>query len=499
MGTKGALAAAALASLIVVTLARGLPAETFFVGDPGVKLIAARHAIAAPSAPLTMPLPSIGGERVPYVEPFFFVHGDHSHAVTSEIFPIASAPFIALFGIRGAYVLPAIGFMLAIGGCVAIGRTLDGRRPAVGLLLAAALGTPLLFYGLEFWEHAPAAGAAAIATALWLRNRPLTAGLLFGIAILLRPEAVCYAIAVVVASRLLASPPTTSAMGLAAAGAVVPILPLEIYSLSHFHSALPPHISSHTALMTGNWLATRAAVARHWFFPQAFAVPDWWGVALAIAALSGILIPSNRHGRAFLIVVVAVDVGLIVLTAPNDGGGQWGPRYLLLAYLPAAVLLADATAALSRTDLGPTLRQRVSLGGSLIIVALIVAGAWAQRDGYRRLRTTKQIYGRVLDFVRSEAPAGTTVVTDLWWLDQVAASTTEDRQFLFVAEGTRDMALRALEKSGVPRVTVFRSAEESPADDDAWMVATCYERRGATAIPERGLAATWLELRPGCT
>src|SRR5262245_32607345 len=100
--TASHAAPAALASLIMLVLARSLPAETFFVGDPGVKLIAARHAIAAPSAPLAIPLPNIGGERVPYVEPFFFVHGDHSHAVTSEIFPIASAPFVALFGIRGA-------------------------------------------------------------------------------------------------------------------------------------------------------------------------------------------------------------------------------------------------------------------------------------------------------------------------------------------------------------------------------------------------------------
>jgi len=499
MGTKGAFAAGALASLIVVVLARGLPAETFFVGDPGVKLIAARHAIAAPSAPLAIPLPKIGGEPVSYVEPFFLVHGDHSHAVTSEIFPIASAPFIALFGIRGAYVLPAIGLMLALGGCVAIGRTLDGRRPAAGLLLAAALGTPLLFYGLEFWEHAPAAGAAALATALWLRNRPLTAGLSIGVAVLLRPEAVCYAIAVVVASRFLPSPPGKRAMALAASAALIPILPLEIYSLRHFHSVLPPHISSHSALMTGDWLATRATVARQWFMPRAFEIPDWWGVALVIAALSGVLIPSDRHGRAFLLVVVAVDVGLIALTAPNDGGGQWGPRYLLLAYLPAAVLLADAAAASSRANVDSASRQRISLAASLMIVALIVAGAWAQRDGYRRLRTTKQIYGRVLDFVRSEAPAGTTVVTDLWWLDQVAASATADRQFLFAAEGTRNMVLRALETSGVPRVTVFRSAEESPADDNAWMTATCYERRGVKAIPERGLAATTLELRRGCT
>ena len=91
-----------VAVLALVVLARGLPAETFFVGDPGVKLIAARNAIDHASAPLEIPLPVIGGVPLPYVEPFFVVHSDHAHAVTSEAFPLVSAPFIATFGVRGA-------------------------------------------------------------------------------------------------------------------------------------------------------------------------------------------------------------------------------------------------------------------------------------------------------------------------------------------------------------------------------------------------------------
>src|SRR5215510_1060742 len=136
MRTKRAMAAVAAVGFIA--LAYGLPAETFFVGDPGVKLIAARHAIETPSAPLSIPLPAIDGERIPYVEPFFFVHGDHTHAVTSEVFPIVSAPFIRLFGIRGAYVLPALAFFAVLAGCIGIGRTLNPNRRTIGILGTAA-------------------------------------------------------------------------------------------------------------------------------------------------------------------------------------------------------------------------------------------------------------------------------------------------------------------------------------------------------------------------
>ena len=58
---------------------------------------------------------------VAYVEPFFAVHGDHAHAVTSELFPLVSAPFAASLGPPGLYVLPAIGFLLTIASCAVPG------------------------------------------------------------------------------------------------------------------------------------------------------------------------------------------------------------------------------------------------------------------------------------------------------------------------------------------------------------------------------------------
>jgi hypothetical protein len=207
---KRRLAGAGWVALVaaVVALGRGLPGDTFFVGDPGVKLVAARNAIAHPGRPLQLPLPTIGGERVVFVEPFFAIHDDHSHAVTSEVFPLVSAPLIALFHIRGAYILPALGFLLSLAACGWIASSLDSRRSAAAASLAAGLGTPLLFYGLEFWEHAPAVGLAALATAALiradrdLRGEAFAAGLLFGVTVLLRPEALCYVVAVLGCSRL---------------------------------------------------------------------------------------------------------------------------------------------------------------------------------------------------------------------------------------------------------------------------------------------------------
>src|SRR5512144_1259327 len=80
-------------AVVLFVLQSGLRADSFFVGDPGIKLIVAKHAIARPDHPLDIPLPVIGRESLPYVEPFFEVHADHAHAVTSDLFPLVTAPF----------------------------------------------------------------------------------------------------------------------------------------------------------------------------------------------------------------------------------------------------------------------------------------------------------------------------------------------------------------------------------------------------------------------
>lgn len=176
MGTRLALVLAAC-SIMLVALASGLRPDAFYVGDPGVKLVAARNALVFPGSPLEIPLPLIGTDRTPHVDPFFAVHGTHAHAVTSELFPLASAPFLALFGMRGLYVWPALGFIAAIAACAWLASVLDPGRDGAIVAAVAALGTPWLFYGLEFWEHAPAIAAGTVGTALLLdgsRRRPGT-------------------------------------------------------------------------------------------------------------------------------------------------------------------------------------------------------------------------------------------------------------------------------------------------------------------------------------
>jgi hypothetical protein len=496
---------------ILIALASGLRSDAFFVGDPGIKLIAAKNAIARPDQPLDIPLPVVGGESLPYVEPFFEVHDDHAHAVTAELFPLISARFIRWFGLRGAYIFPAIGFVGILVGCAWLAVALDRRRDPALVVLIAALATPFLFYGLEFWEHAPAVALAASGTAMFVSclrkgRGALTlafgAGLSFGVAFLLRPEMAWALVAVLLGSTTLDVPAdraqnrhSEASRGLlisvTLAGAALAFAPLEIYTLAHFHRIMPSHLFVNSGLIRLSWMAERLRIARSWLLPSGWTFsgpihPESFWTAAPLVLLASVPAQADglRRGRLFLGAVAGLTIALVLLTAPNDGGGQWAPRYLLFAYVPLVILASDIVAALPRRP------ATIAILAFLLIVCL-----WIQRTAYRDLRATKSTYGRVVDFVSNEAAPHGYVVTDVWWLDQVAAAATSERRLLYVPTSVDGRGvMQRLNRAVVPIVIVIRSESESP-DVSAWREDTCYVEIKRETLNVRHLIAITLHHR----
>jgi hypothetical protein len=520
-------------AVALALLARGLPARTFFVGDPGVKLIAAMNAIRHPTRPLDIDLPRVGGRPVELVDPFFSVHGDHAHATTSELFPLISAPLIAAFGIRGAFILPALGFLLMLAATAWLGRTLDQKRSLTILILVTAASTPLLFYALEFWEHSMAVGIGALATALFVRQPRsdrmlLTSGALLGVAVQLRPEAVWYGAALMLGSQML--PTRFSLRNLAAVivGVVVVQLPFMTHSALHSGHVLSGHVTSNLSGITGDWFVTRLAILRTWFVPgslllivtciltvaltfAATVVPVGTHVFRMISASLGIIVVAaavrrafppasvwcaapitvlslgvpflrERHERSFLFTVAFASSLLVVLTAPNDGGGQWGPRYLLFMFIPVAILTADALKAIVRSS---------RFVGAGVTAVLIVASLLVQRNAYKELRGTKRTYERFVEFVERQTPPGGYIVTDLWWLDQVTAGLYPTRVVLFADSGaSAHRALALLAAAKAQNVTVVRSEQESPNGPfGQWFDKTGWFPKARADTPDRALTA----------
>lgn len=493
-------------SVAVIALAATLRPDAFFVGDQGVKLLATRNALAHPASPLSIPLPRIAGDPVPHVEPFFFVHDDHAHALTAEAFPLLSAPLLAALGLRGLYVLPAVGFIVTLLACGWLATILDGHRRAATVASIAALGTPFLFYGLEFWEHMPAVALGVTGAALLLAaaaRRPgapqstsaaFCAGLLMGAAVVLRTEATCFVVALLVASRTVVHRPTWRSLGVAVCGVMLAVAPAAAYTLVHFGTIVPAHVSANAELVGGDsWWSERLSLLTLWLAPGRWtldgpaATPSFWSAAPVTAmALLSLTRGSEARDRGALWLLFGLTLLLVVAFAPNTGGGQWGPRYLLFAYVPLVILSADWIQGLPR-----------SRAARVAIVAALLVCVWTQRAAYRELHGTKATYGQIVDFVARTAEPGVPVVSDLWWLDQLAAASMSERAFLFASDpGTGAGIVRRLSDHTVPTVTIVRSREESP-DVDSWSAGTCYFEEARDELPVRGLVAIRLRHRCG--
>lgn len=526
----------ASASLLAV-LAANLPPHGFFSGDQGVKLIAARNAVAHPARPFQVDLPEIGGEAAPFVDRFFSLHDDHAHALQSPLFPAISAPFIAAFGLRGAYILPAVSFVALLPLAYLISRRTDAAIPLGLLVVVALLANPVFFYSLEYWEIVPAVACLAGCTALALRPvaRPgsrfvgaaVWAGALAGTAVMLRPEAIWYAAAMgmVVAPR--------GAIRPYVAGFALVMGPFVLANYIESGSLLGHHAAANLAPLGDRWLSSRMDRAFLWLGSRsavflagaAIAVAAWCArlagvgvrttqsIFLVGAVLTAVPVVMGDLDRATLwhawplgfvllmprasyrdvgplVLIAAVTIIGVLLTSTHDGGAQWGPRFLLVA-TPAFIVLA-ASAVTEATRAGPGRHLRW-----LLVLLLVVSSIWTTRSAYRELRGAKQYYARLVDAVRSRTGPGSYVITNIWWFDQICASLYPSRTILFAEAGEdTSRAIRSLQQAGTRRVLLAWSREETAPLNGA-LTGSCYAINETTPLDERQVTlATAVCARP---
>ena len=460
-----------LAHVIIATpLMMALPADAWFVSDPGAKLVATQNVLRHPSRPFEADLPAIPVELARSLrQPYFEVHGDHAHAVTSQVFPLMSAPFVAAWGARGLMALPLVAWVL-IGPLTArLARIVSLGVPAWAVIGASAFATPFVFYGLEAWEHAPAVAAGLGAAVLIIPARGrmdqrVAGGVLAALSALLRPEMAATALAVAfVAWRRQRS---TRGLAAFATGIAVGLSPFVLYNLTHFGTVASPHLTTNFAVVSEGWWRDRADYLKNWFWPTrtttliamslfliSAALTRWtrWrsaGIAMCLIVLSGLAleaalgheVPENFF-RVFPVGLVALlpvasrtparrDLWVLIwvplvgcwLTAPNDGGGQWGVRYLLALVPPMLCLAWDAVA-----GLGFGRRTRVA-----VAVWFVLAGLAASRSAWRDLGGSKEHYSHLVGQTAAAAAGTTLVLTDVWWVGAAHAAGLEARRIVYV-------------------------------------------------------------------
>lgn len=223
-----------------------------------------------------------------------------------------------------------------------------GRRVALAVMIAIALGTPLWSSASQaLWTHAPA--AAALAAALLLignggPTRAAAAGAAFGVAATCRPLLIAFLIGAL--TDLLRTDDRRSVW--LGTGALLVLIPIAAYNIIRFDSAL------------GGLTALEAAAVHQ----QTHLVSGAWSGNL-VTGLAGIAVSPNRGIVVYSPILLFASVGawrarenvslLLRVVAPMAayliawgqyavwwGGHSYGPRYAADIAIPAGVLLGCA-------------------------------------------------------------------------------------------------------------------------------------------------------------
>ncbi|HYL04935.1 MAG TPA: hypothetical protein VE075_02785, partial [Thermoanaerobaculia bacterium] len=232
-----------------------LPKEVFWITDGGNRFIQVQSFERQGPPEIVYPARHLDPELR-----FFPWSGHHFQAVGGRVvsyylpwFALLSVPGYRLAGAAGLHLVPlaaAIAALLLFPLLLAEAGLAEVRAPAT---LGLGLATPLLFYGMAFWEHSLAVLAALAAVVLLLRagrraraREALWAGLLLALSTVLREEGYVLALALLAAClwtwRL-------SRIGVALAGAWVAVM-APVWWLQHrwFGAALGIHAAAYSGL-----------------------------------------------------------------------------------------------------------------------------------------------------------------------------------------------------------------------------------------------------------
>lgn len=371
-----------------------VPGEVFFNGDAGLKALMTRQW-ARGQATLDLRLDAPAWVRTlwdeglyPFGPPFVYRRGDAAVISFPLVFPLLAAPFYRIGGFRGLYVIPLVSLWAT---WLMVDRLNRRSRPDTAArarsLAALVFASPLTLYGAMFWEHTLAVAAVCASMALALpadgtpgRGRSFAAGMVLGGAAWIRPES--FALMAVVTARVIVWPPRSHPRSVAIAGllgmlsAVLAFAAVNVVVTGYpfgYHGRQVVHgLSTMQHVTTAFKLLVKLPLMFVAFFPSCVAM-----VATRLRSS-----PRIRPGRVLAAASLgALGMAVLVAIIPNDGGKQWGPRYLL-PLLPLLVVGANRGTGVPRAMPG-SIRLLAAACMALGVIHNTGVGTWRLIEDYR--------------------------------------------------------------------------------------------------------------------
>jgi hypothetical protein len=291
--------AAAIALFFVFLHTAILAPDGFFSGDQGAKYLQAR---AFAEHPLNPGVDVLSRDVDPGFHYQILANRQGRLVATfSWLLPILTAPFLRVLGTRGLYVIPMLSAVVIFLSAASLGRRL-GVGNGLWTGWTVVLAAPVLVYGAELWEHAPAAACVMIAALLFApdrsgRRRFIATGAILAVGALFREEAIVALPAFVLARAMSArgAGRWKEAIGaglFATLGVALVFVATVPLNLVVYGSALPLHVTSEIA-KTGSYADMRLTVLKFLLLPYSF-VPAF-AVAVVVLATSVVARRWRRH------------------------------------------------------------------------------------------------------------------------------------------------------------------------------------------------------------
>lgn len=427
--------------LWIGTLVLQVSDQTFF-GDAGLKALQAQQ-LARGHLTLSLDLGEPAFARGPFRDGFFPFEKPFVYKIDDRffsVFPIAfqalTAPFVALLGFRGLYVWPLLGLWIT---WLATDRlALSCQLPPAGRATALALlvfCSPLSLYGALYWEHTLAVALVTVGWAILvparsragaLRVAPsLAAGLAFGSAVWLREESLLLVAMVGLLSlgSLFAAGPTWRAQTALLSGLAVPVVLWLAFNHFAYGAVTGLRALQLDAAQVPAW---DLGLARARFFALARLFVTYFPPALLLASL--VIAPGALRSlvplRGPLLASLAF-LCLLPLGLPNEGGKQWGPRYLL----PLVPVVAVGVATL----VGDALRRSPRRWGPILAVTVTVLAVPGVRlnlvEGSQAILDNSRARAEPLRRVRAD-PRSIVIVSHQFTSQQFVGAFAEKTFFL---------------------------------------------------------------------
>ncbi len=180
--------------------------EVFFSGDAGLKLLLTKQFASGKfQIDLDLPVESWVGNLwanglYPFEPPFAF-HLDNRYYIQYHfIYPLINAPFYALLGWRGLYIIPLVSTWIIWWRFYVVCQSLRLGITSTSLGLATLIfASPLSLYSAMYWEHAITLSMAFYGLSIILipsseelsNRKAILSGILIGLSVWFRQELIC--------------------------------------------------------------------------------------------------------------------------------------------------------------------------------------------------------------------------------------------------------------------------------------------------------------------